>query len=377
MQQKNTSVELKNLLTHWIVCLLLKKLYWTRRARCFIMLQEIYCEKFYQKRIIFNEGLSVVLGTNTGDNSIGKSTFLLIVDYAFGGNTYAKAEDIINNIGSHDVFFSFIFNGELFRFCRNSIASHDVWKCNDEYEKASIISLENYCRWLDEQYKITLTALTFRDAVGRYIRVYGKNNCDEKHPLHYLSSEKAERACSALLKLFDAYLPLRELELQAHQSEEALATYKKAQAMQFVAKITKKTFEKNEKEIAQVSVQIDELSSGLENVLLDVDAAASEQAVYIKKLLSRARRAKSKIEIRYNTLDENSDYKFSITSDSFADLQHYFPDANIAQIEEIERFHRKISLIFKAELRNEKKTLEKELSEYIPLSMNMKHNCSH
>lgn len=46
------------------------------------MLSEIYCDAFYQKKIIFNQGLSVVLGTNAGDNSIGKSTFLLIVDYA-------------------------------------------------------------------------------------------------------------------------------------------------------------------------------------------------------------------------------------------------------------------------------------------------------
>ena len=53
------------------------------------MLHEIYCEQFHQKRIVFNPGLSVVLGTNTGDNSIGKSTFLLIVDYVFGGSTYA------------------------------------------------------------------------------------------------------------------------------------------------------------------------------------------------------------------------------------------------------------------------------------------------
>lgn len=32
------------------------------------MLYEIYCQEFHQKRIMFNEGLNVVLGTNTGDN---------------------------------------------------------------------------------------------------------------------------------------------------------------------------------------------------------------------------------------------------------------------------------------------------------------------
>lgn len=67
------------------------------------MLHEIYCEQFHQKRIVFNPGLSVVLGTNAGDNSIGKSTFLLIVDYVFGGSTYAGTTDIIENVGSHDI----------------------------------------------------------------------------------------------------------------------------------------------------------------------------------------------------------------------------------------------------------------------------------
>ena len=30
------------------------------------MLREIYCDKFHQEQIVFNPGLSVVLGTNTG-----------------------------------------------------------------------------------------------------------------------------------------------------------------------------------------------------------------------------------------------------------------------------------------------------------------------
>lgn len=110
------------------------------------MLHEIYCEQFHQKRIVFNPGLSVVLGTNAGDNSIGKSTFLLIVDYVFGGSTYAGTTDIIENVGSHDIYFSFIFGEEIFKFCRNSINAHTVWKCNDSYEKVEEIGLNDYCK---------------------------------------------------------------------------------------------------------------------------------------------------------------------------------------------------------------------------------------
>lgn len=328
------------------------------------MLREICCDQFYQKKIIFNSGLSVVLGTNTGDNSIGKSTFLLIVDFVFGGNTYANATDIIENIGVHDIFFSFAFENEIFKFCRNNIHAHTVWKCNDSYEKIEEISIEDYCKWLDSKYAITLPALSFRDAVGRYIRVYGKNNCDERHPLHYLATEKTEKACFALLKLFDAYTPLEDAKAAAQQSEAELAAYKKAQSMQFISKITKTAYQQNEKEIGRISAQIEELSSGLEHGLLDVDSAASERAIYIKQLLSRARRARSKLQSRWNLLDENGNYTFSAATDTFVDLQRFFPDAAIAKLEEIEGFHGIISSVFKAELRSERSKLEKDLTEY-------------
>lgn len=328
------------------------------------MLCEIYCEQFHQKQISFNSGLSVVLGTNTGDNSIGKSTFLLIVDYVFGGRTYAKTTDILTNVGSHDIFFTFSFDGEIFKFCRNSVYDHTVWKCNDAYEKVAEIELDDYCQWLDSKYSISLPELSFRDAVGRYIRVYGKNNCDERHPLHYLATEKAEKACSALLKLFDAYAPLKETEAVAQRSAADLAAYKKAQSLQFIAKITKRVYDQNERDITRISSEIEELSSGLESGLLDVDATASEQAVYIKKLLSRARRARSKVQARWNMLDENGTYAFSSTTETFLDLQTFFPNAAIAQLAEIEDFHRTISSVFKAELRAERAKLEKELAEY-------------
>lgn len=211
------------------------------------MLHEIYCEQFHQKRIVFNPGLSVVLGTNTGDNSIGKSTFLLIVDYVFGGSTYAGTTDIIENVGSHDIYFSFIFGEETFKFCRNSINAHTVWKCNDSYEKVEEIGLSDYCKWLDSKYAISLPELSFRDAVGRYIRVYGKSNCDERRPLHYQATEKTEKACTALLKLFDAYSPLKDTAAAAQHSDDELIAYKKAQALQFIAKITKRVYKKTKK----------------------------------------------------------------------------------------------------------------------------------
>ena len=164
------------------------------------MLCEIYCEEFHQKHITFHDGLNVVLGSPKADNSIGKSTLMLIVDFAFGGNTYVKASDILQNVGEHSVGFKFCFDGKDYYFLRSITERNTVWKCDERYTKIESMSTGDYCEWLAKKYGINLYKLTFRDAVGRYIRVYGKDNHDEKHPLNADSSEAGSKASIAILK---------------------------------------------------------------------------------------------------------------------------------------------------------------------------------
>lgn len=79
-------------------------------------------------------------------------------------------------------------------------------------EQQNSIPLTEYCSWLSKQYGLDLPWLSFRDAVGRYIRAYGKGNCDEKHPLHYVATEPGNKTIIALLKLFDRYSIISEIE---------------------------------------------------------------------------------------------------------------------------------------------------------------------
>lgn len=66
------------------------------------MLYEIICDEFKEKQITFNNNLNVVLGDDIGTNSIGKSSFLMILDFVFGGNDYLlKSTDIQRNVGQH------------------------------------------------------------------------------------------------------------------------------------------------------------------------------------------------------------------------------------------------------------------------------------
>ena len=87
------------------------------------MLSEIICEKFKEtdQKITFLSGLNVVLGDDKASNSIGKSTFLMIVDFVFGGDDYiSKCDDVGRKIGIHQIKFSFMFDGAIHKFIRDT-----------------------------------------------------------------------------------------------------------------------------------------------------------------------------------------------------------------------------------------------------------------
>lgn len=289
---------------------------------------------------------------------------MLIVDFVFGGETYANDSDILDEVGEHTICFTFVFNEEKYYFSRNIISKNVVNKCNEKYEILDTIPIAEFTEWLKKQYGIRVPNLSFRDAVGRYIRVYGKDNCLEKQPLAAARGEKDIKAITALLKLFNYYDVIEKLEQQAKASKELYTTFKNAQKLQFIAQINKTQYKKNLEEIKKLKEEVENLSSGLEKGLLDVDSAASEEAISLKKSLSRARRYRSSILSKLSTIDENETYRFSASSDSFDELKKFFPDIDVEQLSHVENFHKKIAGVFKKELREEKAKLLKELEEY-------------
>ena len=335
------------------------------------MLYEIYCEEFHQKKITFNKNLNVVLGTDEGHNSIGKSTFLLVVDFVFGGDTYAKDANILEQVGKHDIFFTFQFNNELYKFCRNNATSSEVWECDENYNKIQLRNIKDFRKWLDDMYKIQLIDLSFRDAVGRYIRVYGKENCDEKHPLNSTPKEKNIEAAQALLKLFDKYMPIKEAQKRVDQLTEKWKIFSKAQGYSLIEKITKNEYEKNVKQIELIKRQLEQFTNLIENQIIGIDLSVSQEALHYKDLLSRARRAKGNLKTKYNTINSNQEYMFPLTNDTYTELSRYFSNVKIDNIEKVEKFHSKIAGIFKNELIEEKNKLlllieenDKKIVEY-------------
>lgn len=202
------------------------------------MLFEVICDDFKQKRIEFHAGLNTVLGDNEGSNSIGKSTFLLIIDYVFGGDDYlTKWPDVQKNIGFHTIKFAYKFNNEIYRFARDTKDAELIYECDEKYNKIKEISINSYTSFLANEYQLDLSYITFRNIVGRYIRVYGKDNYDEKRPLHVVANEQAGAPVNALLKLFGKYRILDELQTVADDKNERYKLYKKAQQHSYLVLI--------------------------------------------------------------------------------------------------------------------------------------------
>ena len=85
------------------------------------MLTEIRSEQFRARVIKFGPSLNVVLGDDNATNSIGKSSLLMVIDFAFGGSSLLEHnKDIVHELGDHDYYFTFEFQEKFL----NSVEVH-------------------------------------------------------------------------------------------------------------------------------------------------------------------------------------------------------------------------------------------------------------
>lgn len=155
------------------------------------MLVEIMCDKFINHgiprgRISLHAGLNTVMGSSNGSNSIGKSTFLMIIDFAFGGDDYVeKLTDVQTEVGEHRICFAFHFKDGMHFFSRSNVDYKNIQKCDNNYHPLDdgLISLTQYLSFLQVNYNMDLIGLTFRNAIGRFMRIYKRESLDEERPL--------------------------------------------------------------------------------------------------------------------------------------------------------------------------------------------------
>lgn len=318
------------------------------------MLSNIICDRFYKEEVIFHSGLNVVLGDNGGSNSIGKSTFLMIIDFVLGGKDYIlKSTDVQRNIGNHIIKFSFEFGSEKLFFSRNTDDLEIVNRCDNQYQVVDSLSLDQYNKLLKKNYNIGIKDLSFRDAVGRYSRIYGKDNLNEKRPLDIVHNETAGSPTKAALKLFDLYNEIKELEDLAKIKSDEYSIFTKAQRYSYISKIGKRDKTKNEKTLIELRKQKEEIATNLNRGLLDLESVKTEEVLNFKNQLSLVKRKISKLNSQSRMLQISNNGNITMTEEDREEIKRLFPEIDLKLLTEIENFHKNIYIVLKGEIKEE------------------------
>lgn len=332
------------------------------------MLVEVRCDKFIsngkvREPIRFHAGLNAVLGDDNGSNSIGKSTFLMILDFVFGGADYVKkCVDVQENVKEHTICFAFNFDGQMYYFSRNTVDYNNVVKCDSEYQPLmdeEPLSLQKYGEFLCEQYALSAEGITWRGTVAKFIRVGKRETLDRERPLCSSKDEPTADAIKGYLRLFDRYSTVEAQINQAKAAEDEKEAFRKSTQKYNLVQAAKNDKEKtaNETRIAELERKEQDLIESSSRGLLDLDSMTAQRLSELNEALINYRRQRALVQTQLNSVRRDMTGEKRSFKRTFTDLERFFPNEEFHTLEEIERFHQKLTKILEQEFTETERSL--------------------
>ena len=295
------------------------------------MLVEIRCKMFRTEVVRFQPGLNVVLGDENATNSIGKSTLLMVIDFCYGGNDLLTHNtDLVTELGHHDYFFAFRFEGQEYRFRRGTFQPSLVYVCDEGYEPVRSISTEEYTAFLKQSYKIILPDLSFRALVGLYLRVWGRDNLSVERPLHVVQNQPAHQCVDNLIKTFDRYDTIRDVTAVLTSTEEKVKAITAATKHDIVPAVSKRAYEENQKRISTLEGELADIRANLAKYATNISEIVNKEVLELKLEKDRLLAQWLTLANRLQRIQGNLHDSRAIRSESFQDLVNFFPEINQA-----------------------------------------------
>ncbi|MDM1508340.1 hypothetical protein HX082_02890 [Myroides odoratimimus] len=329
------------------------------------MLKEINCNKFIKSKIEFSCGLNSIIGDNISTNSIGKSTFLMILDFVFGGNTFkSKDSGSIKHVGDLTLNFCYIFNNEKYYYSRDTENPEIVNICDSNYTSLEEISVIDYTNKLLELYNFDDNQTSFRDIVSLFSRIWGKENYNVDKPLLSFPKESDEVSITRLIKLFGYYNEINDASKKLKDKKDSKKFLNGAIRKNYIPNITKTTFVNNQKHLETIESEIADIKENILKLSLNIEELVNKDTLELKLKKSNLLKEQEIILNKIQRIDLNINQK-RIKSKHLDRLSTFFENPNEEKIEEIENFHNKISSILTRELKASKEILEKENEYFI------------
>lgn len=326
------------------------------------MLIEIRSDKFRQRVIKFQAGLNVVLGDDNATNSIGKSSLLMVLDFALGGESLPEHnKDIVVELGHHDYFMTFLFNGVTYRFSRGTARPELVYPCDSEFRAEDPIDLDEFKAFLKSSYALGTEDISFRSMVGLYLRVWGKQNLDVHHPLNNVPNQSPKECVDNLIKTFGLYASIAVLASDLKQLETEETDLKRAFRSQIVPRVGRREYEENTVRIDEMESELSEIKQNLAMFALNIAAIANREMLELKtqkdKLLETKLQLDSKLVRVRRSLAESRFVK----SRHFESLKDFFPGVNTERLANIETFHSSLAKVLRVELQDSEAALKAQV----------------
>lgn len=327
------------------------------------MLKEILCPLFKHGKISFHRGLNIILGDDDAKNSIGKSTALMVIDFAHGGNSFLEDKaGVIRELGQHFYNFSFEFVGLTYFFSRSTDNPTKVCVCDKQYKRQSELSIDDYCKWLKESYGLLSLESSFRSIVNPYVRIWNKGGLEPDQPFNSVAKESAGVAISRLIDLLG-----RSADISAGKKIiDGQRAYKKllsdSMNAEIIPKINKTQYKVNTRTIDANNLQIERLKQGFGGALIAYEALFDESLRQMQQNKNEVTNSKNELENKANRLRREISGITPRVVANIALVAEYFPTVDVKRLEQVEAFHYKMGVIVKKELKDELAAVQAEIS---------------
>ena len=313
--------------------------------------------------IRFKKGLNVVLGKEDGENSIGKSSAMLAIDFAFGGKTYASS-DGVKHMGHHVINFAFQFDGDVHHFFRSTAQSDKVFLCNEKYEFREEWELHQFTDWLKVKYHIDFPDLSFRTTLSSFFRIYGKDNTDERRPLRGIRGQNMQKSIDMLVKLFNRYIDIEPRKQGFDEATKKLEAYRAARKYRFVPDLVggAKQYEENVTAIRDLEMQLNTLIIGQSEKHSAEDIAKSQQKAKLMQYKLQIETDIQSAERRLKLVEMSLEYGLYPTEADLSALAEFFPNVNLRKLYEVEKYHQKLAVILDKQFAEERSAVTTQIA---------------
>ncbi|MEW4948266.1 DUF2326 domain-containing protein [Pseudomonas asiatica] len=318
------------------------------------MLKQIKCNLFNQSTIDFHAGLNVILGDNEAKNSIGKSSALLVIDFAMGGDSLLDDDaGAIEFLGHHSYEITFEFGGVPLFVTRSTKQADVVDICDSNRVKLDEITVEAYREKLKSLYDLSELESSFRSIVGPFARIWNKGEADPDHPLAGNPKEKLGAGVARLVDLFERTgdVSVERAVLQALQDKRNLMN--KSMTAEIIPRITMTKYKANKKLIETNAQAISDIKDNFAGAITAYEALFDDKLRAIQQTKNEMVSKRNLVSARREKLQRDISGITPRLAANIALVAEFFPDANLERLEMVEQFHAKIGKLVSKELKTE------------------------